>query len=103
SAPLPARTCALSLHDALPIFGTGDDLAPVLVAVRLEHGVGLLALEDRAARLVARELERAVEERLVLEDAVDLDPARRGEHHLRRSEEHTSELQSRVELVCRLL
>src|SRR5207247_10147986 len=26
-----------------------------------------------------------------------------GEHFLRRSEEHTSELQSRVDLVCRLL
>src|SRR2546422_6415614 len=28
---------------------------------------------------------------------------RRGRHHERRSEEHTSELQSRLHLVCRLL
>src|SRR3712207_7312212 len=76
----------LSLHDALPISGVR------LVAVRVLVGReqrGLDRLEDR--------LERDV--------LVALDGAQRGDVdvHPARSEEHTSELQSRQYLVCRLL
>src|SRR3712207_9412204 len=65
----------LSLHDALPISGLGDD-AGLLRELRPDRRPE----RRRAALVAARE--------------------RRGR---RRSEEHTSELQSRQYLVCRLL
>src|SRR2546422_2386959 len=67
----------LSLHDALPIC-----VHPDAVREQPPH----------------RDLARLIEERDL--DAVDL---RRVVAHDRRSEEHTSELQSRLHLVCRLL
>src|SRR5262249_61758826 len=77
NATAPSQIYTLSLHDALPIFGAdgGGDLG------RGEAPV--LVADD--AELHARE--RAAGARL--------------EHH--RSEEHTSELQSLTNLVCRLL
>src|SRR3712207_7785957 len=77
----------LSLHDALPIFAAGR--APDVDAADLELRVG--------------PGEGLVVERVAVDDAVE------GRRHdaLRaddlRSEEHTSELQSRQYLVCRLL
>src|SRR2546429_5900013 len=75
----------LSLHDALPILGR---LQPLGIGVheRLEMRAGdlFLALGDHLQ--VQGQLAGAVEPRLN-----------------RRSEEHTSELQSRLHLVCRLL
>src|SRR2546427_5114802 len=69
----------LSLHDALPIcLGPGNALRP---AVRRAHGIHL------AVHAPACELEL---------------PARGRARHAR-SEEHTSELQSQSNLVCRLL
>src|SRR2546422_8538763 len=71
----------LSLHDALPICErVGRDPQPV------RH---LAAVREDIARLRRVELER-YEQALV------------GRVH-HRSEEHTSELQSRLHLVCRLL
>src|SRR3712207_7453145 len=70
----------LSLHDALPIC---KHASVYDVAQRLPHYAG---------RLVARELE-------VLQK-LTTDPER---PYVVRSEEHTSELQSRQYLVCRLL
>src|SRR3712207_8318883 len=76
----------LSLHDALPILEVnlqGDDAEDAVVDVRLPRDV-LVALGRH--------------------EAVELaDEARRQVSVLRRSEEHTSELQSRQYLVCRLL
>src|SRR3712207_7486725 len=80
----------LSLHDALPISGGGDRRAlrparrPAPVRGRrdrgaADHGDGAVRA-DRERRARRRHLDRA-----------------------RRSEEHTSELQSRQYLVCRLL
>src|SRR3989442_4626440 len=70
----------LSLHDALPIFvGTGHDLGNGQAAHEL-HGQALGQLLD-----------------IGFGRRVDLGRA------TRRSEEHTSELQSRPHLVCRLL
>src|SRR3712207_8140217 len=74
----------LSLHDALPIFG---------------HGWRLLQLAgdqlgDRAAL--------ALDEGDVAEQRLALEPLDHGRDP-GRSEEHTSELQSRQYLVCRLL
>src|SRR5207248_11438354 len=80
TAPAPAEFYPLSLHDALPIYAVA-----AVRACSLRHqlrGRHLLAL--RLLRLFAKVL--------------PLRFARRG-----RSEEHTSELQSPYDLVCRLL
>src|SRR2546422_11497788 len=69
----------LSLHDALPIF-SGGGFAPL-------------------PRTSARGLEFQNARRAVRRSA----GAGNGACLLRRSEEHTSELQSRLHLVCRLL
>src|SRR5688572_33307864 len=69
----------LSLHDALPIYDGVDDLS------------GLLGV-----RGVQRDGDDVVL-------APDVDDQRLAEPVGRRSEEHTSELQSQSNLVCRLL
>src|SRR3712207_7167136 len=74
----------LSLHDALPISGSGggQHAHPGLRPARLRQDAPARRLGPRVGR------------------AVRLGDAGRGG---RRSEEHTSELQSRQYLVCRLL
>src|SRR5687768_17821636 len=83
--PATTEISPLSLHDALPIYGTlGSTLEhPPIgeVGQRIVEGL-VLALGDLLAKLV--------DESSVLEPGG-------------RSEEHTSELQSRLQLVCRLL
>src|SRR3712207_8091066 len=78
----------LSLHDALPIFRTGGD-DHALEAVVTGHPVGLL---DHPLR-VRQRVERRRDQQQVGGRVEEL----------ARSEEHTSELQSRQYLVCRLL
>src|SRR5438094_7375281 len=73
----------LSLHDALPISVGADDR-------RCELG---------AAVQRDRDLPRAVDDVRVREGVA----VGRDDHARRRSEEHTSELQSPYDLVCRLL
>src|SRR5207253_6591628 len=89
-APLPTALSTLSLHDALPI----------------------LAILDRAMDLGARrqrEAESGQHGLFVSEGAPapampeDLPDVAEWSEAERRSEEHTSELQSRGHLVCRLL
>src|SRR5690606_41944327 len=82
SSSAPPANCTRSLHDALPIS---------LPAQRHEFGPGHGADAERA-------------------DALDLDlaffkvrPEQRVDIDRGRSQEHTSELQSRENLVCRLL
>src|SRR3712207_8785080 len=74
----------LSLHDALPIFHDGG---PVLVLHRPGQAADAVELLHRFGRVAGQ-----VQHHLVLQ-----------ERPRRRSEEHTSELQSRQYLVCRLL
>src|SRR2546422_2268785 len=70
----------LSLHDALPIYGRGEEDGD-------RHG---LAGEEHQAESQRRQPAQHQGERV--------------EHPVAdRSEEHTSELQSRLHLVCRLL
>src|SRR5690606_41963654 len=87
-----------SLHDALPICQSGEPVAAPLEALhqfeavldRLRHGrtrIAKFAQHEQGTRL-ARQTER-----LGLSLAAERV----------RSEEHTSELQSRENLVCRLL
>src|SRR2546429_6470442 len=73
----------LSLHDALPIFLKLDELVNLFGELLVNRSV----LEERLQRLM----------RLVADTGV------RSARLLDRSEEHTSELQSRLHLVCRLL
>src|SRR5699024_11306747 len=77
--PAPPGLPPLSLHDALPIYDgpAGGGVAPHRPAAgRIDHGPA----EHPAAAHRSAEIRRP-----------------------RRAEEHTSELQSRFELVCRLL
>src|SRR5207302_9726077 len=101
--PPPADTPTLSLHDALPIFDCATALAErdELEAIGTE---GSLFLDDpwhcvhpvielrRDGGTDRIELEPVDSYRLELENLSHA-----------RSEEHTSELQSRENLVCRLL
>src|SRR5690606_42126343 len=80
----------LSLHDALPIFGREAVLVQQRVGVD-----GGAARRDEARDIdveLAREPNRVWQREI---EHVEL--------HRDRSEEHTSELQSRENLVCRLL
>src|SRR5206468_7711786 len=97
SRSAPTETSTLSLHDALPIFrGSGGARRESVRLRPPRRGAGRRrsVLEDRI------DSER---DEVVAVHALDrLD----SEGQLRtrpRSEEHTSELQSRSELVCRLL
>src|SRR3712207_9559116 len=84
----------LSLHDALPIFARLQEVVPA----RRRGGDEILAVaEPRGAPRVRHgELEARVRRQL--------HRLRRELRHVRdRSEEHTSELQSRQYIVCRLL
>src|SRR5207247_3711164 len=85
---------SLSLHDALPILP--------------REAVGHILVHAFAAD--GRLLESGLEERAIACGLDDLRRARTvavaggpGKEKAVRSEEHTSELQSRVDLVCRLL
>src|SRR5207247_6358162 len=91
----------LSLHDALPICSKMAAMQ-LLRALGPEDQAALAGFDSRYWGLVAFTRDKAaVEQELdkitpfgstALHDALD-----------KRSEEHTSELQSRVDLVCRLL
>src|SRR5207302_8797308 len=74
--PATTEIYTLSLHDALPIFSRSDARS----GAESRRGRGD---RDRTRRVVF--------------------PADRAAFGVRRSEEHTSELQSRENLVCRLL
>src|SRR5207249_5164752 len=91
--PTPAPICTLSLHDALPISSVWDPVAGVFGAAPMIFGT-------LASSLVALLL--AVP--LALGVAIYLTEfAPKWLRQPVRSEEHTSELQSRFDLVCRLL
>src|SRR5207249_8161075 len=89
--PVPsADTYSLSLHDALPILDGSENLprfAHVIAGGKRLAGVNPVEQVVRdAAPFVRQEFPRADDKAAI-----------------NRSEEHTSELQSRFDLVCRLL
>src|SRR5690348_17806084 len=86
NASAPAAIYTLSLHDALPIFGLAAALGAMPSRRQLFDQIesGLSGLMHEEQHLL--ELRRQWADRAEL-----------------RSEEHTSELQSPVHLVCRLL
>src|SRR5437773_8925117 len=81
--PSPTEIYPLSLHDALPIWVTSAELVRLL---RLDPALTLMPAEDQPVAVT-------LVDRLVF----------RGHQGQGRSEEHTSELQSHHDLVCRLL
>src|SRR5205814_9621551 len=91
----PTDIYPLSLHDALPIYQGCQGRSGVSVQVRSGRRPRHFHRGDPAAG------ESSVKGRADQQDHV---PAERpGAAHRRRSEEHTSELQSLRHLVCRLL
>src|SRR5207249_7744982 len=97
------RSHTRSLHDALPIWsvsahGTADD-GLTIVRVRVEITNEPVDLDGRQ---FARDVTLAiVPGNLAVRDQIDADLVLLLEDGLHRSEEHTSELQSRFDLVCR--
>src|SRR5699024_11945078 len=89
TAPAPTALHTLSLHDALPISSRNN------AAARLEHV--LQTGEDVGSHTLASSPASTPAPRPSAPGAPDVvdEPER--------SEEHTSELQSRFDLVCRLL
>src|SRR5207249_11387812 len=101
--PATTHPSPLSLHDALPIYllsgqkadlehrlaSTGQMLADTRLTTSAEHSA--LAATKGALETRLAETERTLAE--VRRNAA--------EEHGARSEEHTSELQSRFDLVCR--
>src|SRR5207253_11365872 len=94
TAPSTSEFHPLSLHDALPIW-----IHAQLLRVEAEPRKLQLLDGDRSRRI---RLPRNVDEALLAvgDERIDL---LRAHVQCSRSEEHTSELQSRGHLVCRLL
>src|SRR5690606_40217007 len=92
---VPPLISPLSLHDALPIFAGGLGPAGGL-ALRLDRIVGAARQPRQGRRLppFSGQLRRRT---------AGARAHRQRRQHPPRSEEHTSELQSRENLVCRLL
>src|SRR5262249_57668164 len=101
-APATTELHPPSLHDALPICRAGVDVTP-----KQDIDWKIMLNGGAADPVEAGVVRRAV--RLRRQHDADADGARRllpvGDDigHRRRSEEHTSELQSLTNLVCRLL
>src|SRR5690606_39595514 len=100
-APPPSDFSTLSLHDALPIS---------LAAAGQSLAFGLILLAMALIALLRGELLDTWQEQLPADapnhfvlNVLPEDNAAFSERILARSEEHTSELQSRENLVCRLL
>src|SRR5207247_9848550 len=89
---LATRTDTLSLHDALPISARGAGRDPA------RHRPGREVLPRRG-----RGPEADLGSRAARPVGVPVREPHDGQDPVPRSEEHTSELQSRVDLVCRLL
>src|SRR5690606_41702425 len=87
--PSPSPSCPLSLHDALPISSNGGT------------GLALTCPHAEHVRPVAACLSATCTWQ-PYHAALDCN-CQRSSPRLARSEEHTSELQSRENLVCRLL
>src|SRR5690606_41550631 len=94
--PATTQCCTLSLHDALPIyFADEDTLEARLAAIEREnmktYGYGAKGFTLSMLQTALEVSEGNVSTK-VLSELLEA-----------RSEEHTSELQSRENLVCRLL
>src|SRR5690606_41440216 len=94
-APPCTELSTLSLHDALPISSVSDSASCV---ARTSRPADVISVEDR---IDARAPSHLSSESIAAE--IDSDSWKLARCTTERSEEHTSELQSREKLVCRLL
>src|SRR5699024_11961635 len=94
--PPPPYISTLSLHDALPIF-TADKLAANSVTTGSIQAGAIRGTHIAAGELTADKLAIGLGGNLLY------NPIFANNADGWRSEEHTSELQSRFDLVCRLL
>src|SRR5207249_10082520 len=86
----PTESYTLSLHDALPICRIAKSVADDMLLNPEKDCAAIVAENpDNSPMHDQKELETLVDQVL--------------QQHQQRSEEHTSELQSRFDLVCRLL
>src|SRR5690606_42128886 len=100
--PAPRVEDALSLHDALPISAAIKAVETMLG--ELEGPIAVVG-SIKAARKLAEHrpvIAVGVPEREQRKLPATIQLAEKVSDRLRRSEEHTSELQSREKLVCRL-
>src|SRR5699024_12615843 len=98
--PSPPRTYPLSLHDALPILG----LTPIAAfGGAFGSAMLVLAVSQRAGASRMTLILTGVALSSIFSAAVDLVVTLVPDALNGRSEEHTSELQSRFDLVCSLL
>src|SRR5206468_11512193 len=93
----PAYLYTLSLHDALPIFRRARRGYPCSARARPDRG------PPRAASAPSPSGGRSHHEACAADESPEEDRLRHLPAPGPRSEEHTSELQSRSDLVCRLL
>src|SRR5206468_10463251 len=101
-APLPILLFPLSLHDALPIYSLGAAIGDTLDHAYWSQSRRMFATLEEAVRLYPDDpmaWYSLAESRFHGGFVVGSTPRQA----LERSEEHTSELQSRSDLVCRLL
>src|SRR5690606_39863234 len=97
SPPTPAAVASpLSLHDALPIF-LADDTANIIGAENFRRQLNT----GRRRPIAIIHHQQVVV--VILQHGINVARACRCRSAASRSEEHTSELQSRENLVCRLL
>src|SRR5690349_22368509 len=88
-------TVTLSLHDALPIYlGYARDFPPLVARIAKK-------IRERGVKVIANA--GGVNPVACAKEVLKLAPGLKVAVVLGRSEEHTSELQSRRDLVCRLL
>src|SRR5699024_12654007 len=100
-ATAPAVCCPLSLHDALPISDNADADVPAF-ARRAAQGLGLFGgAHALCLRSILRTGTCCQSLRSAASSLSSASPSPISRQL--RSEEHTSELQSRFDLVCRLL
>src|SRR5690606_41967045 len=87
----------LSLHDALPISASKEDI------IQAKHRIQRQKAQDRKSfRLMKNQ--KSSDRNIIKSESIDnADELREQLNFNKRSEEHTSELQSRENLVCRLL
>src|SRR5207248_10549405 len=96
NAPATTSIYTLSLHDALPIFLPDAQIDSTFAAIRAADPKKPIVskvmgtFDGHSLMLIERKANGAVE-------------VHQHKHDMLRSEEHTSELQSPYDLVCRLL
>src|SRR5690606_42032266 len=96
--PPTPDTHTLSLHDALPIF---EHRHGFRITVTQHRECAEIGVEERERHAVAGALERDARGGEILQRGFI--PMQRDARARARSEEHTSELQSREKVVCRLV